>query len=43
MSLGMTACGGGFPESASSQTYTITVTGTNGSDVHSTSITLTVD
>ena len=42
MSLGMSACGGGFPELASSKTFTISVTGANGSDTHSTTVTLTV-
>jgi hypothetical protein len=42
MSLGMSACGGGFPGSANSKTYIISVTGTNGSDLHATTITLTV-
>jgi hypothetical protein len=42
MSLGMSACGGGFPGSANSKSYTISVTGTNGSDIHATTITLTV-
>jgi len=40
LSLGVSACGGGFP--APSTTYTITVTGSNGSDQHATTVTLTV-
>ena len=42
MSLGISACGGGFPESATARSFIITVTGTNGSDSHATTITLTV-
>jgi hypothetical protein len=42
MSLGISACGGGFPESATARSFTITVTGTNGADIHATTITLTV-
>lgn len=42
MSLGMSACGGGFLGSANSKSFTITVTGTNGSDTHATTLTLTV-
>jgi trimeric autotransporter adhesin len=36
----MTGCGGGFPLKSSSTTYTITVTGTSGSDTHSTTVSL---
>jgi hypothetical protein len=43
MSFGISGCGGGFPESAGSTNYIITVTGTNASDTHSTTITLTVE
>jgi trimeric autotransporter adhesin len=35
-------CGGGFALPSSAKTYTITVTGTSGSDTHSTTVTLTV-
>jgi hypothetical protein len=42
MSLGLTSCGGGFPSGKNSTTYLVTVTGTNASDQHSTSVTLTV-
>jgi ABC-type glycerol-3-phosphate transport system substrate-binding protein len=42
MSLGITACGGGFPGGNQATTYTINVTGTNASDQHSTTVTLTV-
>ncbi|WP_158791193.1 choice-of-anchor D domain-containing protein [Granulicella sp. L60] len=44
--LGITAstigCGAGFALPSSAKTYTITVTGTSGSDTHSTTVTLTV-
>ena len=42
MSLGMSGCGGGFPELAGSKTFTISVTGANGSNLHATTVTLTV-
>ena len=42
MSLGISACGGGFPESATARSFIITITGTNGSDIHATTISLTV-
>jgi hypothetical protein len=42
MSIGITACGGGFPGGKQATTYTINVTGSNGSDQHSTTVTLTV-
>jgi cyclopropane fatty-acyl-phospholipid synthase-like methyltransferase len=35
-------CGGGFTLPSNARTYTITVTGTSGSDTHSTTVTLTV-
>ena len=35
-------CGGGFALPSTAKTYTITVTGTSGSDTHSTTVTLTV-
>ena len=38
----LTACGGGFALTQPAQTYTITVTGTSGSDVQSTTVQLTV-
>jgi hypothetical protein len=38
----LTACGGGFALTQQSQTYTVTVTGTSGSDVQSTTVQLTV-
>ena len=41
-SLGLTACGGGFPGFKNSTTYVVTVTGTNAADQHSTTVTLTV-
>jgi len=37
-----TGCGGGFALPTIATTYTITVTGTSGSDTHSTTVTLTV-
>ena len=43
LSLGVTACGGGFPEGKKSATFVITVTGANGTDLHATNVTLTVD
>jgi Beta-propeller repeat/Abnormal spindle-like microcephaly-assoc'd, ASPM-SPD-2-Hydin len=43
LSLGVTACGGGFPEGKKSATFVITVTGANGTDLHATTVTLTVD
>ncbi len=42
LSLGASGCGGGFPQPSGSTTYVITVTGTNGTDQHATSVTLTV-
>jgi hypothetical protein len=39
---GLTACGGGFAFIAPSQSYTITVTGTSGSEVQTTTVQLTV-
>jgi hypothetical protein len=44
-SIGLVSCGGGFavPKSNSpGTTYTITVTGTSGSDLHTTSVKLIV-
>ncbi len=43
--VGVTGCGGGFalPSKITPTTYTITVTGTSGTDQHSTSVTLTVE
>ena len=43
--VGLTGCAGGFalPSASSPQTFTITVTGTNGSVQHSTTVTLTVN
>lgn len=38
----LSACGGGFALSNQSKTYTITVTGTSGSDIHTTTVQLTV-
>jgi len=38
----LTACGGGFSLTPASQTYTVTVTGTSGTDVQSTTVKLTV-
>ena len=38
----LTACGGGFSLKQQSQSYTITVTGTSGADVQSTTVQLTV-
>ena len=38
----LTACGGGFALTQPAQTYTITVTGTSGADVQSTTVQLTV-
>jgi hypothetical protein len=35
-------CGAGFALPSSAKTYAITVTGTSGSDTHSTTVTLTV-
>jgi hypothetical protein len=35
-------CGAGFALPSTAKTYTITVTGTSGSDTHSTTVTLTV-
>jgi Abnormal spindle-like microcephaly-assoc'd, ASPM-SPD-2-Hydin len=42
LSLGASGCGGGFPQPSGNNTYVITVTGTNGTDQHATSVTLTV-
>jgi hypothetical protein len=39
---GLTACGGGFAILAPPQSYTITVTGTSGTDVQTTTVQLTV-
>jgi hypothetical protein len=41
-SVSLTACGGGFKLPATSQTYTLTITGSGGSDVHTTTVQLTV-
>jgi hypothetical protein len=38
----LTACGGGFALVSPSQSYTITVTGTSGTDVQTTAVQLTV-
>jgi sugar lactone lactonase YvrE len=38
----LTACGGGFAMPITSQTYTLTITGTGGTDVHTTTVQLTV-
>ena len=38
----LTGCGGGFALPLTSQSYTLTVTGTAGSDTHSTTVQLTV-
>jgi len=38
----LTGCGGGFALPQTQQTYTLTVTGTGGSDTHSTTVQLTV-
>jgi hypothetical protein len=38
----LTACGGGFGYTAPSQSYTITVTGTSGTDEQTTTVQLTV-
>ena len=38
----LTACGGGFALSPPAQNYTITVTGTSGADVQTTTVQLTV-
>jgi hypothetical protein len=38
----LTGCGGGFALPRISQSYTLTVTGTSGSDTHSTTVQLTV-
>jgi hypothetical protein len=39
----LTACGGGFSLPQTSQTYTLTITGTSGTDTHSTTVLLTVN
>jgi ABC-type glycerol-3-phosphate transport system substrate-binding protein len=39
---GLTACGGGFAIVAPPQSYTITVTGTSGTEVQTTTVQLTV-
>ena len=41
--LNLTGCNGGFGVIAPSQTYTLTITGTSGSDNHSTTVQLTVN
>ena len=42
-SLAMSGCGGGFPGFGSTaKTFTITVTGSNGSNAHATSVVLTI-
>jgi hypothetical protein len=38
----LTGCGGGFSAFQPSQSYTLTVTGTSGTDSHSTTVHLTV-
>ena len=38
----LTACGGGFALTQPAQSYTITVTGTSGTDVQTTTVQLTV-
>jgi len=38
----LTACGGGFSLKQQSQSYTVTITGTSGTDVQSTTVQLTV-
>jgi ABC-type glycerol-3-phosphate transport system substrate-binding protein len=38
----LTGCGGGFALPQTSQSYTLTITGTSGSDTHSTTVQLTV-
>jgi ABC-type glycerol-3-phosphate transport system substrate-binding protein len=38
----LTACGGGFALTQPAQSYTITVTGTSGTDVQTTSVQLIV-
>jgi hypothetical protein len=38
----LSACGGGFSLTRQPQTYSITVTGTSGADVQSTTVQLTV-
>jgi ABC-type glycerol-3-phosphate transport system substrate-binding protein len=40
---GLTACGGGFGLTAAPQSYTITVTGTSGTEVQTTTVQLTVE
>jgi sugar lactone lactonase YvrE len=42
ISVSMIGCGAGFALPSSAKTYTIIVTGTSGSDTHSTTVTLTV-
>jgi sugar lactone lactonase YvrE len=39
----LTGCGGGFNFIQPSQSYTLTITGTNGNDTHSTTVQLTVE
>jgi hypothetical protein len=38
----LTACGGGFALTQPAQSYTVTVTGTSGTDVQTTTVQLTV-
>jgi ABC-type glycerol-3-phosphate transport system substrate-binding protein len=39
----LTSCGGGFGLTAPPQSYTITVTGTSGTEVQTTTVQLTVE
>jgi len=40
--VSLMGCGGGFGLVPSTQTYTLTITGTSGADTHSTTVQLTV-
>jgi len=42
IAISMVGCGGGFALPKQAQTYTLTVTGTSGSNTHSTTVLLTV-